>query len=50
MLASQNFLNHLSGNIDRYDAYIRDGLAPWTQQIDTVHQLVNHELGIVHDR
>jgi hypothetical protein len=49
MRVNQKFLNNFSENIDRYDAYVRDGLAPWSQQIDKVHQLVDQSLGIQHD-
>jgi len=49
MRANQKFLNNLSANIDRYDAYIRDGLAPWSLQIDKVHRLADDSLGIQHD-
>lgn len=49
MRANPGFLNNISANIDRYDAYIRDGLAPWSLQINKVHQLVDDSLGIQHD-
>ena len=49
MRANQAFLNDFSVNVDRYDAYIRDGLAPWSSQFDRVHQLVDDALGISHD-
>ncbi len=49
MRANQTFLNDFSVNIDRYDAYIRDGLAPWSAQFDKVHQLVDDALGISHE-
>lgn len=48
MRANQAFLNDFSVNVDRYDAYIRDGLAPWSSQFDRVHQLVDDALGISH--
>ena len=38
----------LSVNSDRYDAYVRDGLAPWVEQFDRVHQLVDKSLDIRH--
>ena len=48
MRADQSFLNRFSVNADGYDAYIRDGLAPWSAQFDLVHQLVDHALAISH--
>ncbi len=38
----------LSVNSDRYDAYVRDGLAPWVEQFDRVHQLVDQALDTRH--
>ena len=49
MRANQNFQNDFTANADRYDAYIRDGLAPWSVHLDEVHQLVDISLGIQHD-
>jgi hypothetical protein len=49
MRANPKFLNSFSENVDRYDAYIRDGLAPWSLQIDKVHQLVDDALGMQHN-
>jgi len=49
MRANQNFQNDFTANADRYDAYIRDGLAPWSVHLDKVHQLVDISLGIQHD-
>lgn len=49
MRASRPFLNQFSVNADGYDAYIRDGVRPWSQQFDRVHQLVDRELAIHHD-
>jgi hypothetical protein len=48
MRASQDFLNDMAIGIDRYDAYIRDGLAPWSEQFDKVHALVDETLGLRH--
>ncbi len=48
MRANQKFLNQFSANADGYDAYIRDGLAPWSAQFDKVHQLVDDVLGMTH--
>lgn len=49
MQANQAFLNQWSVNADGYDAYIRDGLAPWSDQLDTVHRLIDDRLGLQHD-
>ena len=43
------FLNDLSNNSDAYDAYVRDGLAPWAKQMKLVHELIDRNLGIQHD-
>ena len=48
MQADQRFLNDFSENIDRYDAYIRDALAPWSEQVDRVHVLVDRTLELQH--
>jgi len=42
------FLNDLSNNADAYDAYIRDGVSPWAQQKQRVHDLIDGNLGIQH--
>jgi len=49
MHTNQKFKNNFSANADRYDAYIRDGLAPWSMHLDKVHQLVDISLGIQHE-
>jgi len=49
MHANQKFKNDFTENADRYDAYIRDGLAPWSMHLDKVHQLVDISLGIQHE-
>ena len=49
MRASQAFLNDYSENIDRYDAFVRDGLAPWSLQFKQVHRLVDAALNVDHD-
>jgi len=49
MRDNQAFLNRFSANIDGYDAYVRDGLGPWSSQFDRVHRLVDQALGISHD-
>jgi hypothetical protein len=46
MRANQAFLNDWSANADGYDAYIRDGLAPWSAQLDNVHQIVDVAIGV----
>lgn len=48
MRANQPFLNQFSANADGYDAYIRDGVKPWSQQFERVHELVDTALGINH--
>ena len=49
MRANRAFLNDFSQNSDRYDAYVKDGLAPWSAQMDKLHRLVDDALGIVHE-
>lgn len=49
MRVDQKYKNYFAANADRYEAYIRDGLAPWRLQLDKVHQLVDVSLGIQHD-
>jgi hypothetical protein len=49
MRQNPTFLNDLSNNADAYDAYIRDGLAPWARQMKLVHDLIDRNLGIQHD-
>ena len=48
MRANRHFLNQFSANVDGYDAYIRDGLRPWSLQFDRVHELVDNALGVNH--
>ena len=43
------FLNSLSVNADAYDAYVRDGLSPWAQQMQLAHSLIDRNLGVQHD-
>ncbi len=45
----QTFLNALAENLDSYDAYLRDGLLPWNQQLLKIHQLVDAALAISHE-
>jgi hypothetical protein len=49
MRNNQSFLNNFSTNLDRYDGYIRDGVAPWSAQMDKVHRLIDQALGISHN-
>jgi len=48
MRKNQNFRNDLSGTSDRYDAFVRDSLAPWSEQFDRAHALVDASLGVSH--
>ena len=48
MRANRPFLNQFSANSDGYDAYIRDGMKPWSSQFDKVHDLVDSALEIDH--
>ncbi len=48
MRADQGFLNDLSAATDRNDAFRRDALAPWSEQFDEVHALVDAALRITH--
>ena len=42
------FLNDLSNNADVYDAYVRDVVSPWAEQMNRVHELLDKNLGIEH--
>jgi len=48
MQDNQAFLNAWGANIDGYDAYVRDGLRPWSEQFDKVHAIVDGVLGMEH--
>lgn len=48
MRVNQLFLNRAAENVDIYDAFVRDGLAPWSAQFDKVHALVDVEIGVTH--
>jgi hypothetical protein len=48
MRSNRPFMNQFSANADGYDAYIRDGVRPWSLQFDKVHDLVDSALGINH--
>lgn len=49
MRQDPTFLNDLSTNADIYDAYVRDGLSPWAEQMKLAHQLIDKNLGVRHD-
>jgi len=49
MRENQHFLNQFSAHADGYDAYIRDGLRPWSLQFDKVHTVVDTILSIDHE-
>jgi hypothetical protein len=42
------FLTQFSANSDSYDAYLRDGLEPWSSKSDKVHEIVDEILAVVH--
>lgn len=46
MRTSREFLNYWGANADGYDAYVRDGLQPWSDQFDRVHAMVDQVLGL----
>ncbi len=48
MRENRLFLNGVTQNADAYDAYIRDGLHPWSDQLDRVHEQADALLGITH--
>ena len=48
MRESRLFLNAVTQNADAYDAYIRDGLRPWSDQLGRVHEQADALLGITH--
>jgi hypothetical protein len=49
MRADDAFLNDFGASLDRFDGYIRDGLAPWSTQFDRVHAHIDAALAINHD-
>jgi hypothetical protein len=49
MRTNQSFLNEFSENVDRYDAWVQDALAPWIEKSEKVHELVDSALGIHHE-
>jgi hypothetical protein len=50
MRMHRQFLNQFSANTDGFDAYIRDGVKPWSLQFDRVHELVDRALAIDHQQ
>jgi hypothetical protein len=48
MRSNQAFLNQWAANADGYDAYIKDGLSPWSSQLDAVHALIDDAIGVSH--
>lgn len=49
MRTNQKFLNAFSQNLDRYDGYIRDGLAPWSDKLQEIHARIDEQLGVDHE-
>ena len=50
MRKSRPFLNAASENADAYDAYTRDGLQPWSEQLTRLHAQIDRILDLDHDR
>ncbi|WP_417467566.1 hypothetical protein [Maricaulis sp.] len=50
MRASRLFLNAVSQNADSYDAYGRDGLRPWSDQLNQVHARADVLLNLSHEQ
>lgn len=48
MRGNRAFLNDFSVTADRYDAYISDGLEPWSDQLEKVHRLLDSIIGYEH--
>lgn len=48
MRGNQRFMNMWSANADGYDAFIQDGLLPWSTQFDKVHALIDDAIGLKH--
>lgn len=48
MRSNRAFLNDFSVAIDMYDAYVRDGLRPWNDQLIRIHEIVDSILGLDH--
>ena len=49
ILANRAVLNDITFNADAFDAYMRDGFAPWVEQKQRVHDRVDVLLGISHN-
>ena len=49
MRQNRGFLNGVSVNLDGYDAYLRDGLIPWNDQFNKVHDMVDTKLSLTHE-
>ena len=49
MHANRAFLNDFALNVDTYDVYVRDGLAPWFEQFDAAHLRVDRVLNVQHE-
>lgn len=43
-----SFLNAASENVDAYNAYLRDGLRPWSKHMKRVHSMLEKIHGIEH--
>lgn len=49
MRLSREFLNQWSANADGYyDGYVRDGLQPWSDQLERVHAIVDRVSQVQH--
>lgn len=49
MGADRSFRNQFTVNADGFDAFIRDGLSPWSLQFSRVHALLDASLGYEHE-
>ncbi|MDT0596257.1 hypothetical protein [Glaciecola petra] len=49
MRLAPSFLNMASENADAYDAYLRDGLRPWSERMKSLHHLLDEILGLTHN-
>lgn len=48
MRSNQAFLNAASENVDVFDAYLRDGLRPWSDHMTYLHTILDNSLDIRH--
>jgi len=48
MRENQQFLNNLSENADAFDAFVRDALEPWNNQLSELHDQLDFTLDISH--